>query len=313
MNNTDSKELIRTSLNFYKKSPFIALLSYDEPENNIVCAPEDAEKFGIEFQLNAKNKDAIHYYLQTFPISFKEYKTRFDAVRKYQERGENSLLNLCFATKIETNLTLREIYKHANADALIHKQNDFICFSPEPFVTIKDGFIHTFPMKGTIDASIKNARQVLLNDEKELREQEMMVELMKKDLSGVSTDVEVKKFRYIQKVNDLYQTSSHVRGRLKENLDLGDIFSSVLPAGSITGSPKQQACTIIKECEKQKRGFYTGVFIHFNGRVCKSFVMIRFVKKIKNELYFFSGGGITTQSDAKKEYEELIKKIYFPF
>nr|WP_249317995.1 hypothetical protein [Campylobacter sp. RM9328] len=28
---------------------------------------------------------------------------------------------------------------------------------------------------------------------------------------------------------------------------------------------------------------------------------------------FISGGGITLQSDARKEYDELIKKVYFPF
>ncbi|WP_235597623.1 chorismate-binding protein [Campylobacter iguaniorum] len=41
--------------------------------------------------------------------------------------------------------------------------------------------------------------------------------------------------------------------------------------------------------------------------------MIRFVKKQRDGLYFFSGGGITAMSDAKKEYKELGNKVYFPF
>ena len=87
----------------------------------------------------------------------------------------------------------------------------------------------------------------------------------------------------------------------------------MLPAGSITGTPKHETMRIIKECEREPRGFYTGVFIYFDGVVCQSFVMIRFVKERSDGLYFFSGGGITVMSEAKKEYDELIQKVYFPF
>ena len=39
---------------FPKNQPFIALLSYDTPEQNIITHPKDAKKFGIEFKLNVK-------------------------------------------------------------------------------------------------------------------------------------------------------------------------------------------------------------------------------------------------------------------
>ena len=42
--------------------------------------------------------------------------------------------------------------------------------------------------------------------------------------------------------------------------------------------------------------------------------MIRFIQKeLNDELYYKSGGGITCDSKAKLEYEELIDKIYLPF
>jgi len=41
-------------------------------------------------------------------------------------------------------------------------------------------------------------------------------------------------------------------------------------------------------------------------------VMIRFIEKKKDKLYYKSGGGITIDSDAQLEYEELIDKIYLP-
>lgn len=305
--------MTKHSLNFPQNKSFIALISYDKPEENIICAIEDMAKFGIKFELNKTGKPAPNYELHKFPISFEEYKSKFDHVISEQKNGNSYLLNLCFKTKIQTNLSLEQIYEYSSAKAVIYKKDDFVCFSPEPFVFIEDGFIHTFPMKGTIDASLPNAKELLLNDAKELSEQAMMTDLMRNDLSMVATEVRVEKFRYISKVKNLYQTSSHISGKLNPGLSLSEIFSKILPAGSISGTPKIQTCNIIKECENEPRGFYTGVFIYFDGIICQSFVMIRFVKKQRDELYFFSGGGITAMSDAKKEYEELGNKVYFPF
>ena len=57
-----------------------------------------------------------------------------------------------------------------------------------------------------------------------------------------------------------------------------------------------------------------GIFVHFDGKVCRSYVLIRFVGSDKNgALHYFSGGGITNQSEAKKEYDELGKKVYLTF
>jgi len=85
-----------------------------------------------------------------------------------------------------------------------------------------------------------------------------------------------------------------------------------LPAGSITGAPKQETVNIIKEAEKYHRGYYSGIFGYFDGDNVDSCVMIRFLEKQDNKLCFKSGGGITFQSDCRKEYRELIQKIYVP-
>ncbi len=55
-------------------------------------------------------------------------------------------------------------------------------------------------MKGTIDASIPNAKQLILNDEKEAAEHATIVDLIRNDLSLVSENVEVTNYRYIDEV-----------------------------------------------------------------------------------------------------------------
>jgi len=69
---------------------------------------------------------------------------------------------------------------------------------------------------------------------------------------------------------------------------------------------------IIQNIENFERGFYTGVFGIFDGQSLRSAVMIRFIEKENDILFYKSGGGITIDSDAKSEYKELIDKIYLP-
>ena len=71
-------------------------------------------------------------------------------------------------------------------------------------------------------------------------------------------------------------------------------------------------CQIIKEAEGEKRGYYTGVAGYFDGVSLNSCVLIRYIEKAGNQLFYRSGGGITAQSHAQQEYQELIDKVYVP-
>ena len=87
--------------------------------------------------------------------------------------------------------------------------------------------------------------------------------MIRNDLSIVSNNVTVEKYRYIDELvtNDkrLLQVSSVISGDLPENYKeiLGDIIFSLLPAGSISGAPKKKTVKIIKDTESYERGYYT--------------------------------------------------------
>lgn len=173
-------------------------------------------------------------------------------------------------------------------------------------------------MKGTINADIPHAREILLNDEKEKAEHATVVDLLRNDLSTVSTNVEVKRYRYFDLLETnqgrLFQVSSEITGLLPPNYreHLGEIIFSILPAGSVTGAPKEKTLSIIKEAEVVQRGFYTGIFGVWDTKTLHSAVMIRFIRNDGKNLWFHSGGGITHQSDCRKEYNEMIEKVYVP-
>ena len=196
---------------------------------------------------------------------------------------------------------------------------DFVCFSPEKFIDIKDNKIYTYPMKGTIDTNLDDAKNILLNSKKELAEHTMVVDLLRNDLGKVANNIKVEEFRKFSKIvtkdRELFQTSSIISADLQNNWQekIGDIFSDLLPAGSITGTPKKSTIEILKNIENYDRGFYSGIFGIFDGINLQSFVLIRFIENINNELFYKSGGGITSDSIAKEEYEELLNKVYLPF
>jgi len=263
-------------------------------------------------------KKTTDFRFKKFPVNFRIYKKAFNKIQDNIRAGNTYLLNLTFPTKIETNLSLREIFFLSKAKYKLLFNDRFVVFSPETFIQIFNGRIYSYPMKGTIDADIPNARNVILNDVKETAEHNTIVDLIRNDLSIVSNNVTVEKYRYIDELvtNDkrLLQVSSVISGDLPENYKeiLGDIIFSLLPAGSISGAPKKKTVRIIKDTESYERGYYTGIMGYFDGENFDSAVMIRFIEKKNECLIYKSGGGITYLSDPRSEYEELIKKVYVP-
>lgn len=250
------------------------------------------------------------------PISFQDYHLKFQVVAGALQRGESYLTNLTIPTPVVMNISLRELFFAAKAKYKLWFRNEFLVFSPESFIRIENGKIFSFPMKGTIDASIPNARQIILNDEKEKAEHVTIVDLIRNDLSLVADRVAVNRFRYVDELktssHTLLQVSSEISGDLKPNLALGDLLIKLLPAGSISGAPKKRTVQIIQQAEQQPRGYFTGVFGIFDGARVDSGVMIRFIENTPQGFMYRSGGGITGQSDAEQEYKEAINKVYAP-
>ena len=290
---------------------------------------------------------------QIEPPLYEDYERSFNIVKSNIMAGNSYLTNLTCRVPVSCNLSLEEIFHRAKGKyklLLRRKRNltPFVCFSPETFVRIKGGRIYSYPMKGTLDASLPNAEKLLMEDRKEAAEHATIVDLIRNDLSRVAENVRVDKYRYIDVLHtnkgNILQTSSEISGRLPEDYrqHLGEILDAQLPAGSITGAPKDKTMQIIQEAEGYDRGFYTGIMGIYDQGELNSAVMIRFIEeetspvdfetdgeknfkakegkasegkepKASRKLYFKAGGGITSKSDCQREYEEVIQKIYLPF
>jgi para-aminobenzoate synthetase component I len=307
-----------------KLQPFLFGIDF-EVKQGFFLDPTLAADLGIYFNINGVGNNfeseikSELVNLVKHPVDQIGYNNAFEIVYRNLVEGNSYLTNLTFPTAIDLNITLPEIFARSKARYRLLFQDEFVVFSPEIFVQIENETIRSFPMKGTIDASLPDAENRILADVKETAEHNTIVDLIRNDLSMVATDVKVDRFRYIEKIEThektLLQVSSEISGKLIKNYnsEIGNIFRKLLPAGSISGAPKKKTLQIIREAEMYSRGFYTGVFGYFDGSKLDSGVMIRFIKKENEKLIFCSGGGITANSNPQKEYNELIDKVYVPF
>ncbi|MBN2174027.1 MAG: aminodeoxychorismate synthase component I [Bacteroidales bacterium] len=320
-----SKDIINRMNELGKNSsPFLFIIDFnvDKP---LLFAPEELENNNIWVQMpdfssvpEFKTETGSQVHFDIFPEEFKKYQQAFHLVMDHINRGDTYLVNLTAQTPVECNLTLREIFTRSKAPYKLIFGDEFLVFSPERFVKIQGNTISSYPMKGTIRAHNPGAGKELLNDEKELAEHNTIVDLIRSDLNRVSKKVRVKRFRYLEQIETIkgpiLQTSSEITGELDHNWrnNIGSILFELLPAGSISGAPKQKTVEIIQNVEGFNRGWFTGVFGYFDGINLDSAVMIRFIENNDGRLCFKSGGGITSFSECEKEYRELIDKVYVP-
>ncbi|MBN6063305.1 aminodeoxychorismate synthase component I [Aggregatibacter actinomycetemcomitans] len=305
------------------KTPFFFLIDFEQ-QKPILCPLNKTAEQGIFVQfpgytnVNWQESPPEAFYLHKKPMDFTAYQLGFDLVQRELHFGNSYLLNLTYPTPIETNYSLRQLFWQSRAKYKLLFKDQFVCFSPECFVNLRDNRIFTYPMKGTIDATLPDAQALLLNNPKEQREHYTIVDLMRNDLATVAKNIQVTRFRYVEEIQTeqgaILQTSSEICGELAENRlgQIGSILANLLPAGSISGAPKEKTVQIIQQAEQQPRGYYTGIFGIFDGESLQSAVAIRFIEQTEKGLFFRSGGGITIQSDAQEEYRELIQKVYVP-
>ncbi|ENZ03363.1 aminodeoxychorismate synthase, component I [Clostridium thermobutyricum] len=193
---------------------------------------------------------------------------------------------------------------------------EIISSSPERFIQVKEGLVHTRPIKGTRPRG-KNKeeddfyRNELINSEKDKSELLMIVDLERNDLSKVCEkgSVNVTELFKIEEYETVFHLVSTIEGRLKEGVSSVRCIQECFPGGSITGAPKIRAMEVIEELEGLKRNLYTGSIGYFDLRGNSDFnIVIRTIVKKDDIAYFGVGGGVTYESLEEDEYYETLQK-----
>ncbi len=235
-------------------------------------------------------------------------------VQELQKAGEMWVLNLARSVS-GRDLSSRDFFKLYHnflcldfdswhiGGVVWTEELKFACFSPEVFLRQQGNLLTTFPIKGT------GERSKLDKSGKEISELNMIVDLLRNDLAMVGHSVVVDSPRKIVNFSDFSQALASVSCQL-DNLGLTrKRYETLLPAGSISGAPKQRVMDAILKLEDFDRNFYTGTFgVRLSQDEAFFNVLIRTLFYEDDRWWFPVGAGITTESDPVAEYKETILK-----
>ncbi|TAE75272.1 MAG: anthranilate synthase component I family protein [Bacteroidetes bacterium] len=187
--------------------------------------------------------------------------------------------------------------------------------SPEAQLVIKKNKAEIHPIAGTFrrtgnDEEDANLAKKLFADEKESAEHVMLVDLARNDLSRNGHHVKVETFKEIQYYSHLIHLVSKVTAEIDvEKMPL-QLFGDTFPAGTLSGSPKYKALSLINQYENQNRGFYGGAlgWLGFEGEINHAIMIRSFLSK-NNCLFYQAGAGIVSKSIPQNELEEVNNKL----
>ena len=257
-------------------------------------------------------------------LTYEEYEKRFQKIQKYITDGDCYQINFSQRFSLSYEGSAWAVYrKLCNSYAAPYSAYmnypfaKIMCFSPERFLYHKGDFVETRPIKGTRPVSSdQTLNSKYLNDlstsKKEKAENLMIVDLLRNDFGRNCEfgSVNVSELFKIETFSNVHHLVSTVQGKISSDSDIFKLLRECFPGGSITGAPKIRAMQIINELEKNNRGIYCGAIGYIsNNNQSDLNIAIRTAITINNKIYFWGGGGITSDSVASSEYEETLDKI----
>ena len=260
-------------------------------------------------------------------ISRDNYIDIIENLRQHILRGDCYEINFCqefFAEHADIDplfIYNRLIQLSPNPFSVFYKINTryCLCASPERYLKREGNKIISQPIKGTAKRNLENiaedeeAKNYLVESDKEKSENVMVVDLVRNDLSRICKpgSVQVDELFAVYSFPQVHQMISTVSGQIEEGKDWIDCIEATFPMGSMTGAPKKKVMELIEQYEQTKRGLFSGAIGYVKPGGNFDFnVVIRSILYNAADKYlsFQAGGGITYNSDPALEYEESLLK-----
>ncbi len=196
--------------------------------------------------------------------------------------------------------------------------------TPETLVEVSGNRFKTMSLAGTQDYVVNEA--VIWNP-KEIEEQQIVTDFITEKFESLTEALSVSEPKTTI-AGHLAHLRSDIKGILKA--DLKSVIQHLHPTPAVCGFPVAASKAFILENEHYDREFYTGFLGELNiqtkrtrntnrrnvennayASVTKTshfFVNLRCMKLEASKAYIYVGGGITSESDPKKEWLETVSK-----
>lgn len=258
-------------------------------------------------------------------ISFEQYSQSFERVQAHLHAGNAYQVNLTapFDYDVDHDSSYEDTFgflksphvgKFAQSVYFPNNLLSFVSNSPETLFAAKptrDGQwrVSSLPIKGTAKSGEWEKLSSSMKDQAELL---MITDLVRNDLNRLSHGkAQVDALKARMDVKGLVHQFSEVSALVSPKTSVAELMRCLFPGGSITGAPKKRVSEIINEVEPNPRGFYCGSTLFWSGSGLSASINIRSGtidwKARKARLH--AGGGITVQSNATDEWNELLSKL----
>ena len=265
-----------------------------------------------------------------FPL-FDKYNEKFEIIYKHLVDGDCYQVNLTepFYFQFNRDFSFQEFIGRLWSDKMnisafahctyIHSLDKlFLSNSPECLFKVskkrEQVVVRSMPIKGTLSfkgIDWKKTWNELKHSKKNESELFMIADLLRNDLTRIQLSpakIVAKKLPLV--VPGLVHQYSVIESELENDVSVLDMMSALFPGGSITGAPKMRVMEIIQKVEERARGFYCGsTMIRHRSMICAS-INIRSaeIDFSSKELVYGAGGGITLDSAATEEFNEMYAK-----
>jgi len=274
-------------------------------------AREEFETEDLTFQ-----EEKHHFSQDKFEKMVLDAKKRIKSGEIFQSVISNAREYQIKGNKLSFYETLRNINPSPYMYHLKLGEREIIGSSPEMLVRVEGRDVETYPIAGTRkrgttpEKDLKLERE-LLADEKEKAEHLMLVDLARNDIGKVSEfgTVNVPEYMTVKKFSHVQHIVSRVMGKLQKDKNAVDAFTSIFPAGTVSGAPKIRAMEIINQLEGIPRGPYAGAVGYFSLNGNADFaITIRTLVCQGERGKIQAGAGIVHDSVPTSEYLECENK-----
>ena len=254
------------------------------------------------------------------------YFKAFEHLISHIQRGDIYEVNLCQEFYAEhAKIDPLEVYQKLNGISptpfsTFFKINDkyILSASPERFLAKRGETLISQPIKGTAPRGkneIEDQENIfqLRNNPKEIAENVMIVDLVRNDMtrSAKPGTVAAERKLEVHTFKQVHQLISTITCTKSENISDVEAIRNIFPPGSMTGAPKISAMKLCDRYENSRRGVYSGTVGYFAPSGDFDFnVIIRTILYNQTQQYlsFHTGGALTIDANAEKEYNECLLK-----
>ena len=224
-------------------------------------------------------------------------------------------LNLNFSKVVYTNIFDVEKEKTnpiRNFKNLLNLHLDALCYlffhpdegcwlgaSPETLVNLDDNNLKTVALAGTKRPEHEGW------SEKENTEQKIVEKYILDKLSPICKQIKITKQQTI-KAGNVEHLKSTITAKTK--CSPSELIDLIHPTPAVCGYPFDKAVKQINEVEKHSRSFYTGYLGLINSSNCETYVNLRCARIKDGKTTLYAGGGITIDSIAESEWNEIVSK-----